>query len=146
MVRIENLCVITSIILLIAAISTPYIALNTGWSVIVGNTSFVLSWATPLYGVATFFCLFACVYSIRYIPFDTRIVQWHFWLSLGCVVWCIIGLVVLDMAARGGTEPRLGIIGQALALSFLATLPLFLATQALFAFALVRALIKMRSL
>jgi hypothetical protein len=88
--------------------------------------------------------LFACVYSIRYIPFDTRIVQWHFWLSVGCVAWCIIGLVAFYMAVRGETEPRLGIPGQALALSFLATFPIFLATQVLFAFALVRALIKMR--
>jgi hypothetical protein len=144
MARVENLCVITSIILLIAGISTPYIPLNTGWSVIVGNTSFGLSWETPLYWLATLFCFFACVYSIRYIPFDTRLVQWHFWLSLGCVVWCIIGLVVFDVVVRGETEPRLGITGQALALSFVATLPIFLATQVLFAFALVRALIKMR--
>lgn len=144
MTRVENLCVITSIILLIAGLSTPYIPLNTGWSVTVGNTSYFLSWETPLYGVATLFCLFACVYSIRYIPFDARIVQWHFWLSLGCVVWCIIGLVVFYMGARGETEPRLGITGQALALSFVATLPIFLATQLLFAFALLRALVKMR--
>jgi hypothetical protein len=110
----------------------------------VGKTSFGLSWETPLYGVAALFGLFACLYSIGYIPFDARLVQWHFWLSLGCVVWCVIGEVVFYMAVRGETTPQLGTGGQALALSFLATIPIFLATQLLFAFALVRALIKMR--
>ena len=91
MARVENLFVITSIVLLVGGISTPYLPMNTGWSIIVGKTSFGLAWETPLYGVAALFGMFACLYSIRYLPFNTRIMQWHFWLSLGCVIWCIIG-------------------------------------------------------
>ena len=144
MSRVENLCVITSIILLAAGISTPYLTPNTGWDVIVGKTSFGLSWRMPLYGVAALFSLFACLYSVPYIPFDTHVVRWHFWLSLGCVIWCIIGQVVLYMTLRDETLQHLGVAGTALALSFLATIPIFLATQVLFAVALVRALIKMR--
>ncbi len=142
MARVENLCVITSIILLVGGISTPYLTPNTGWSVIVGKTSFGLSWQMPLYAVAALFSLIACLYSIRYIPFQTSVVQWHFWLSVGCVVWCVIGQIALYMTLRGDAT-KLGVAGQVLAISFLASIPIFLATQLLFAFALVRALLKM---
>jgi hypothetical protein len=144
MTRVENLFVITSIVLLVGGISTPYLPMNTGWSIILGKTSFGLAWETPLYGVAALFGVFACVYSIHYLPFNARFVQWHFWLSLGCVIWCIIGWVVFYMVARKEPEPQLGVAGQALALSFMATIPIFVATQVTFAFALVRALIRMR--
>src|ERR1700686_222691 len=87
MARIENLFVITSIVLLVAGISTPYLPMNTGWSIIVGKTSFGLAWETPLYGVAALCGVFACLYSIRYLPFNARFMQWHFWLSVGCVIW-----------------------------------------------------------
>jgi len=53
----------------------------------------------PLHGVAALFSLMACLYSIRYIPFDQSFVQWHFWLRLGCVAWFIIGQVVFYMVA-----------------------------------------------
>jgi hypothetical protein len=99
MVRVENLCVITSIVLLAAGISTPYLTPNSGWSIILGKTSFGLSWQMPLHGVAALFSLMACLYSIRYIPFDQSFVQWHFWLRLGCVAWFIIGQVVFYMVA-----------------------------------------------
>ena len=144
MTRVENLFVITSIVLLIGGISTPYLPMNTGWSIIVGKTSFGLAWETPLYAVAGLFGLFACLYSIHYLPFNARFMQWHFWLSLGCVIWCIIGWVVFYMVAFKKPEAQLGVAGQALALSFMATIPTFLATQMAFAFAFVRALIKMR--
>lgn len=99
----------------------------------------------PLYAVAALFSLIACLYSIRYIPFQTSLVQWHFWLSVGCVVWCVIGQIVLYMTLqRDATE--LGVAGQVLATSFMASIPIFLATQLLFAFALVRALLNMRLL
>ena len=142
MARVENLCVITSIILLVAGISTPYLTPNTGWAVIVGNTSFGLSWRMPLYAVSALFSLVASVYSIVYIPFDTRVVLWHFWLSLGSVIWCLIGQIALYFTLRSDTT-QLGVAGQALALSFVATIPVFLAAQLLFAFALVRGLVKM---
>jgi hypothetical protein len=99
MARVETLCVVTSIILLAAGISTPYLLLNTGWSVNLGNIQFALSWET-LYGVAALFCLFACLYSIGYLPFDKSVIQWHLWLSRGCVVSCVIGQVVFYLALR----------------------------------------------
>jgi hypothetical protein len=97
-----------------------------------------------LYGVAALFGLFACLYSIRYIPFNQSFVQWHFWLSLGCVIWCIIGWVAFYVTVQKEPLPQLGATAQALISSFLATIPIFLATQVVFAFALVRALLKMR--
>lgn len=142
MPRLENLCVITSIMLLVAGIATPYLTPNTGWSIIIGKTSFGLSWQMPLYAVAALFSLVACLYSIRYIPFQTSLVQWHFWLSVGCVVWWVIGQIVLYMTLQGDAT-QLGVAGQVLFTSFLASIPIFLATQLLFAFALVRALLKM---
>ena len=84
----------------------------------------------PLYAVSALFSLFASVYSIVYIPFDTRVVQWHFWLSLGSVIWCLIGQIALYFTLRSDTT-QLGVAGQALALSFVATIPVFLAAQAL---------------
>lgn len=142
MARMENLCVFASIILLVAGIATPYLTPNTGWDIIVGKTSFGLSWQMPLYAVAALFSLIACLYSIRYIPFQTSLVQWHFWLSAGCVVWFVIGQIVLYTTLRGNV-PQLGVAGQVLATSFLASILIFLMTQLLFAFALVRALLKM---
>jgi hypothetical protein len=144
MARVENLFVMTSIVLLIGGLSTPYLPMNTGWSIVVGRTSFALAWETPLYAAAALFGLFACLYSIHYLPFNARFIQWHFCLSLGCVIWCIIGWVVFGMMVRHKLEPQLGVAGQALALSFMATIPIFVATQVAFAFALVRAFIKMR--
>jgi hypothetical protein len=109
-----------------------------------GNIQFSLSWETLLYGVAALFCLFACRYSIGYLPFDKSVIQWHFWLSLGRVVRCVIGQVVFYFALREGARPQLGVAGRAVALSFLATIPILLATQLLFAFVLVRALLRVR--
>jgi hypothetical protein len=142
--RVQNLCVITSVVLLVAGISAPYLTPNTGWDIRLGRTGFGLSWQTPCYGVAALFSIFAFLYSIRYIPFHQTVVQWHFWLSVVCVLWFSIGEVALYMALRNETSLQLGVTGEALALSFLATIPIFLLTQLLFVFELARAVITMR--
>jgi hypothetical protein len=140
--QVKNLCVIASILLLVGGITLPYITANTGPDVIWGTTSFGFSWQTPLYGIAALFSIFACLYSIPYIPFHKTVAQWHFWLSLGCVIWCAIGAVVFYQALKTVRDGTLGAAGSALALTFFASIPIFLVTQLLFAFEIVRALFK----
>jgi hypothetical protein len=138
--QVKNLCVIASILLLAGGTTIAYLAANTGPSIILGTTSFGFSWQTPLYGTAALFSTFACLYSIPYIPFHKTVVQWHFWLSLGCVVWCSAGAVIFYQTLKAGKDGPVGAAGTALVWTFLASIPIFLATQLLFAVELVRAL------
>jgi hypothetical protein len=143
MQRVANLCVITGIFLLAAGILIPYLMPNTGWSLHWRGTGYGFSWQMPCYGLAALFSLFAFLYSISYLPFDKTVAQWHFWLSLGCVMLYASGQGFFYMAMRDGTVPQLGLKGTVIALSFLASVPVFLATQLLFAFELVRAVVKL---
>lgn len=143
MQRVENLCAITSIVLLVTGILLKYLGPDFGWSLSWAHTGYAFSWHMPCYGVAVLFTLFAFLYSIAYIPFDQRIAQWHFWLSLGCVVLFALGAVIFYVTAQGGTTPKLGLAGTAFALSVIASIPIFMLTQLLFAVELVRALVKM---
>jgi surface polysaccharide O-acyltransferase-like enzyme len=144
MQRVENLCVITSIVFLVTGILLKYVGPNFGWSLTWAHTGYGFSWHMLCYAAAVLFTLFAFLYSIAYIPFDQRIAQWHFWLSIGCVVLFVLGIVIFYMAVRGGATPKLGLAGTAFALAVLASLPIFAVTQLLFAVELVRALVKMR--
>jgi hypothetical protein len=144
MQRVENLCVITGIVLLVTGILLKYVGPDFGWSLSWAHTGYGFSWHMPCYGLAVLFTLFAFLYSIVYIPFDKTVAQWHFWLSLGCVVLCVLGVVIFSLATRGGTTPKLGVAGTAFGMSVIAGIPIFLATQLLFVIQLVRALVKMR--
>ena len=100
---------------------------------------------TPCYGIAALFCLFACLNTIGYIPYDRITVQWHFWLSVGSVVLFIAWFVWLRAAAQHSvTAPSLGASGTILAVLFLSSVPIFLIAQAWFVIGLVRAILRMR--
>jgi hypothetical protein len=143
MQRVANLCVITGVVLLAAGVLMPYLTPGTGGSLHWRGIGYGFSWQTPCYGLAALFSLFAFLYSIGYLPFDKTVARWHFWLSLGCVVLFVLGMVIFYVTVRGGTTPKLGVAGTAFAVSVLASIPIFVVTQLFFAVALVRALMKM---
>ena len=56
--------------------------------------------------------MFACLYSIPYLPFNARSCNGSRWLSLGCVSWSITGGLSSILVARKEPETQLGIAGQ----------------------------------
>jgi hypothetical protein len=110
-----------------------------------GNSAYGFSVQFVLYGIAALFCVFTCLNSAGYIPFDKTSVQWHFWLSTFGVVLFIAGFAWLYSAGqRPESSPNLGIKGTIMAVSYLSSIPIFLIAQAWFAVASVRALLRMR--
>ena len=145
MQRVTYLCGITGIVLLAAGVLVPYLMPNMAWSLHWRGRAYGFSWQVPCYGLAVLYSLFAFLYSIGFLRFDATVAQWHFWLCLGCIVLYVSGQAFFDQAMRDDAAHQLGLKGTAIAVSFIASIPVFLALQVLFAFELVRALVKLRA-
>jgi hypothetical protein len=104
----------------------------------------------PFYCIAALFCVFAFLYSIGYIPFNSTMARWHFWLSLVSVVICIAGAAIfswyVEYAERTKiVDTKIGTGGMLLAASFAAGLLTFVSMQLWFTADLARALWKMHA-
>lgn len=109
-----------------------------------GRTAYAISMQTPCNGVAALFCIFAFVYSIRYIPLSNATAQWHFWLSLAAVLLFAAGWTGFSILARGETTEGSSV--TLVAVSLLGSVLIFLLAQAWFAVGLTRAVLKMRQI
>jgi hypothetical protein len=82
------------------------------------SASYGFTWQTPCYGLAAFFCVYAFLTSIGYIPFSPALSKWHFWVSAASILGdggkCRLHLgqacLVSDRhAGRPGTGVRSGL-------------------------------------
>lgn len=152
MPRTATLFAIASVALLVTGLLMPDAVPHAGIVVprphiTAGHPSVV---AYPLrvscYCLATLFAVFAFAHSIAFIPYSRGLTHWHFWLSLGCVVWLAVGYTALGIVGSRQTSSQpFGPFATVLAFSFLATVPVFVATQLWFVIDLIRALLTMRA-
>jgi hypothetical protein len=144
MQRLENLSAITSIALLVGGILITHFAPNLAWSIHWRGTGYGFSWQMLCNGLAVLFSVFACLYSVNYIPFDKALLQWHFWLSLCSVVFCAVEWTIFSILAERNTLPsQLSVLGITVVLSFFLSVLVFVSAQLLFAVNVTRALLKM---
>ena len=83
----------------------------------------------PFYGVALFFRLFAFLYSIWMVPWNTKAAMWHFGLSV-LAVMTFLSASILIRRLKGDLQAST--LGIPLLLTFSASLLLFLVLQAIF--------------
>lgn len=147
MVRTDNLFGLAAIGLIALGLLASQLNAQTGFMVLpVGAThGYGIGMQAPIYFLAALFCIFAFLYSIGYIPFSPTMVTWHFWVSFGSVLVCILGAASFVGFAFGMTEPHLGPAGTLVAATFVLGILTFVSMQAWFAVDLARAILKMHS-
>jgi hypothetical protein len=152
MLRTQHLFAFTTIGLLALGLlasqfgSQPHLTIQAGAQ----NRGYAFSSEMPFYCIAALFGLFAFLYSIGYIPFNSTMARLHFWLSLISVAVCIAGAAIfswyVEYAERTKiVDTELGTSGMLLAASFAAGLLTFVSMQLWFAVDLARALFKMHT-
>lgn len=151
MPRTQTLFALTSVALLIAGLSMPFLAPTQGITVTYPRPApgqpyaVMYSPRVPCYGLAAFFAVFAFLYSLWNIPFSRALVHWHFWLTFGSVALAAVGFLVFAIVAEKNlASGPFGPFGIAVTLFFAASIPIFLAAQLWFVIDLIRALLRMR--
>jgi hypothetical protein len=148
MLRIQNLCALTTIGLLALGLVASQFKSATGFTIQIGaqNRGYGFSIEMPLYCIGALFAVLAFLYSIGYIPFSSAMTRWHFWLSLVSAIVCLTGAAIFYWYASrmpDTTDTKLGLGGTLLAASYAAGLVTFVSMQLWFTVDLARALWKM---
>lgn len=150
MLRSQNLFAFAAIGLLAFGLLASRFASASGITITLGahNRGYAFSVEMPLYSLAALFATFAFLYSIGYIPFNSTMAKWHFWLSLISVVLCVAGWMIFSWYAENAgrsADTSIGPRGMLVAAAFLAGFLTFVSMQLWFAIDLARALFKMRT-
>lgn len=152
MLRTQNLFAFAATGLLAFGLLASRFASASGITITLGahNRGYAFSVEMPLYCLAALFATFAFLYSIGYIPFNSTMAKWHFWLSLVSVVLCVAGWMIfswyVEYAERTKiVDTKIGTGGMLLAASFAAGLLTFVSMQLWFTADLARALWKMHA-
>ncbi len=103
--------------------------LSTGLTLTLPKTTYLISYRILCFGVATWFCLFAFLYSIRIIPWSAQAATWHFGLSLVLVALFITAALGMDWPKLNDGSSTMAI---AFMLAFSLTPIIFLLLQGFF--------------
>jgi hypothetical protein len=89
MERPPELFVISALLLLVFALSAPYISVTvSGIMTHCGRALYIFSPSSICIALATMLCFFATIYSLWMLPFNPTLSLWHFWLtSIGIAVF-----------------------------------------------------------
>jgi hypothetical protein len=148
MLRIQNLCALTTIGLLALGLGVSQFRSQTELVIQSESHGYAFRKEMPFYCIAALFGVFAFLYSIGYIPFTSAMTRWHFWLSFVSVLVCFSGAAIFYRyvsSITDTTDTRLGPGGMLLAAFFAAGLVTFVSMQLWFTVDLARALWKMHA-
>jgi hypothetical protein len=145
MIKVSNLFAIAATLMLVLGLVSNHVPNCAGLSFPIGKARYGFPLQMYCNAFAALFCLFSFVYSIGFIRFGRTISLWHFWVSASTVLVLAIAIAVWVRHVPADAGGDLGTTGAILALSALASLPIFVLAQLGFCAEFIRALAHLRS-